>query len=382
MVNYEYPPFGGGTGLACAQLLDHLARFSDLEVELVTSGPGPCLEVVRPSPLSALHRLPIRKRAAHFWRGSELAEWTARALPYSRRLASAQHFDLCHCWGGWPAGLIGLALRQRLPYLVSLRGSDVPGYNERLRWLDPLLFRHVARRVWRQAACMAAVSQSLRRLALETAPEARIEVIPNGVDTGLFRPGAGGAVGDLLFVGRLIERKGVDVLVRALGELARDHSDVTLAIAGDGPEKSRLQELCRRLGVAERVTFLGHLERGALAERYRRASIFVLPAMSDAMPNAVLEAMASGLALIATPGGAGDLIQGNGFVVAPRDPSAIRQAVGHYLADRQLLAAHQARSRTLALSMSWHAVAEYFHELYQVLTGTRVERPLAGTAAR
>ncbi len=57
--------------------------------------------------------------------------------------------------------------------------------------------------------------------------------------------------------------------------------------------------------------------------------------MSDAMPNAVLEAMASGLALIATPGGAGDLIQGNGFVVAPRDPSAIRQAVGHYLADRQ-----------------------------------------------
>ena len=66
------------------------------------------------------------------------------------------------------------------------------------------------------------------------------------------------------------------------------------------------------------MTFLGHLERAALAERYRQASIFVLPAMRDAMPNAALEAMASGLALIATPGGAGDLIRDNGFVIAPR----------------------------------------------------------------
>lgn len=382
MINYEYPPFGGGTGLACSQLLDELASFSGLEIELVTSGRGPQVEVAHPAPSIRIHRLPVRKQAEHFWRASELAEWTARALACSRRLAAARPFDLCHCWSGWPAGLIGLALSRRLPYLVSLRGSDVPGYNARLRWLDPLLFRHVARRVWRGAAHVAAVSPSLRRLALETAPDARIDVIPNGVDTRRFRPGTpGGGVG-LLFVGRLIERKAVHDLLRAFAGLAREHAQLTLAIAGDGPEKGRLQGLCRRLGVSERVTFLGHLDRDSLAECYRRASIFVLPAIRDAMPNAALEAMASGLAVIATPGGAGDLIGDNGFVIAPGDPSAIRDAVGCYLADRLLLAAHQERSRLLARSLSWRHVAEYVVELYDALTGECPRLRVEALAAR
>lgn len=368
MINYEYPPFGGGTGVACSQLLDELAKFSSLRIDLVTSGPGPRVEVARPSPSVAIHRVPVNKRADHFWRPSELAEWLVRALPYSRRLVAARGFDVCHCWSGWPAGVIGFALSKRLPYVVSLRGSDVPGYNERLRWLDPLVFRHVARRVWRHATYIVAVSPSLRRLAFETAPRARIDVIPNGVDTRMFRPGVGGTTVDLLFVGRLIERKGVDTLLRAFGDLAREHVNVSLAIAGDGPEKDRLQALSRQLGVAERVTFLGHLDRAALAERYRRASVFVLPALCDAMPNAALEAMASGLAVITTPGGAGDLVRDNGFVVAPQDPSSIRAAVGRYLADPGLLAAHRASSRTLAQAMSWQAVAEYFRDLYLALT--------------
>lgn len=293
-----------------------------------------------------------------------------------------QRFDVGHCWSGWPAGVIGCALSSHLPYVVSLRGSDVPGYNERLRWLDPLLFRHVARRVWRDAAYVASVSHSLRRLALETAPGADIDVIPNGVDVRLFRPGPADSKVDLLFVGRLIERKGVDVLLRAVGDLAREHRQVTLAIAGDGPEKNRLQELSRRLGLGERVTFLGHLERTSLAELYRRASIFVLPAIRDAMPNAALEAMASGLAVITTPGGAGDLIHDNGFVVPPRNPSSIRDAIGCYLADPQLLAAHQARSRALAQSMSWQAVAEHFNAVYQAVTGDQPKREIQALALR
>ena len=382
MINYEYPPFGGGTGWACSRLVDEFAGFPSLEIEVVTSGPGRRVEVECPAPSTRIHRLPVHKRVDHYWRASELVEWTARALACSRRLAATRCFNLCHCWSGWPAGLIGLALRKRLPYMVSLRGSDVPGYNTRLRWLDPLMFRHVARRVWRHAAHVAAVSKSLRTLALETAPEARIDVIPNGVDTQMFRPSAGGTAVDLLFVGRLIERKGADTLMRAFRDLAREHADVTLAIAGDGPERGRLHELCRRLGLAERVTFLGHLDRDALAECYRRASVFVLPALSDAMPNAALEAMASGLALVTTPGGAGDLIRDNGFVIAPGDPSSIRRAIERYLVDRQLLATHRERSRALAQSMSWRTVAESLFEVYQALADDCPRRRREALAAR
>jgi glycosyltransferase involved in cell wall biosynthesis len=382
MINYEYPPFGGGTGWACSRLVNEFAGFPSLEIDVVTSGPGRRVEVECPAPSTRIHRLPVRKRVDHYWRASELVEWTARALACSRRLAATRRFDLCHCWGGLPAGLIGLALSKRLPYMVSLRGSDVPGYNTRLRWLDPLMLRHVARRVWRHAVHVAAVSESLRTLALETAPEVRIDVIPNGVDTEVFRPDVGGTAVDLLFVGRLIERKGADTLLRAFRDLADEHAEVTLAIAGDGPERGRLHELCRRLGLAERVTFFGHLDRHALAECYRRASVFVLPATSDAMPNAALEAMASGLALVATPGGVGDLVQGNGFVIAPGDPSAIRCVVERYLVDRRLLAAHRERSRALAQSMSWRTVAESLFERYRALADDCPRRRREALAAR
>ena len=144
MINYEYPPFGGGTGLACAQLLDELARFPSLQIELVTSGPGRRTEIMSPSAAVTIHRLPVRKRTNQYWRPSELAQWTARALHYSRQLVARQRFDLGHCWSGWPAGVIGRALSKQIPYLVSLRGSDVPGYSERLRWLDPLRLLGVA----------------------------------------------------------------------------------------------------------------------------------------------------------------------------------------------------------------------------------------------
>ena len=108
----------------------------------------------------------------------------------------------------------------------------------------------------------------------------------------------------------------------------------------------------------------------------------MLPALRDAMPNAVARGHGLRPRAVVTPGGAGDLVQGNGFVIPPRDADAIREAVGRYLADRELLAAHRARSRALAQAVSWQAVAEYFHELYQALTSDQPEVRSAALAAR
>jgi glycosyltransferase involved in cell wall biosynthesis len=366
MINYEFPPIGGGTGRACAQLLAELAGRPDIVVDLVTSGVG-----VQPYALDrladniAIHRLPVAKRDLYYWRAGELFTWTRRAIAYASRLSRQRQYHICHCWAGWPSGLVGYRLRRRVPYIVSLRGSDVPGYSQRLRFLDPLLMRRVSRQVWRQAARVVAVSRTLRALALQTQPGAMIDVIPNGVDVERFAPGPGKGDHRILFVGRLIERKGVHFLLQAFRGVVATVPDAVLTIVGDGPERARLEAMTAELGLRGQVVFRGHLAGTETPSAYRENAILVLPALADAMPNVVLEAMAAGLAIVTTPTGGGEVLQGNGVTVPPADPDALREALTAYLSDPARLAQHRSLSRRLAERMSWAAVAEFCLELYR-----------------
>lgn len=365
MINYEFPPIGGGTGIACSQLLGELADRPGLEVDLVTSGMGSKPYV---GPLASnirIHRLAVIKRDLHYWRAGELISWTRRAMAYAGNLARAQPYDVCHCWAGWPSGIIGHRLRRQQPYIVSLRGSDVPGYNERLRVLDPLLMRHVSRRVWGRAARVVAVSRNLRALALETLPTAMIDVIPNGVDVRSFAPSPEEERHRVLFVGRLIERKGVHFLIEAFRGVLAAVPDAALTIVGDGPERGRLEAMAADLVAAGRVAFRGHLARPEMPGAYRGSAILVLPALADAMPNVVLEAMAAGLAIVTTPTGGGEVIRGNGVTVPRADPGALCQALVAYLTEPARLAQHRSTSRRLAEGMSWAAVAGFCLELYR-----------------
>ena len=135
---YEMPPIGGGTGVACSQVMRILAQRPDLRIDVISSGTGKRLEVVREAGMT-LHLLPVGKRDLSLWQPDELVRWMVGAARRARELVAEEPFDLCHCWSGFPSGLVGWWLRDRQPYLVSLRGSDVPGYNRRLRLLDPLL---------------------------------------------------------------------------------------------------------------------------------------------------------------------------------------------------------------------------------------------------
>jgi glycosyltransferase involved in cell wall biosynthesis len=373
MLCYEYPPLGGGIAVACSYLLAELALTDEVEVDLVTSGTQPQVERVDLAPHMRIHRLPIAKTDARFWRAREIAEWLWRALPYAGALANRQRFDIAHCWAGWPSGIVGWRLRARMPYIVSLRGSDVPGYNERLRWLD-LAFRPLVRRIWRDAAQVSALSADLRALAWRTEPGLAIDVIPNGVDTRQFTPVGRGERHDILFAGRLIRRKGVAHLLEAYAGLGDLPHRPRLLIAGEGPERAALEALSRRLGIADNAVFLGHLERDRLAQVYGEAGIFVLPSLAEALSNVVPEAMASGQAIVTTATGAREVLQDNGLVVPPADSAALRDALRRYLTDPLLLLRHQNRSRRVALEMSWTAVAEWTISVYR--------RVLAGAAQR
>ena len=206
-----------------------------------------------------------------------------------------------------------------------LRGGDIPGCFPEQSFLAQEIARPVVRWVWENACLVLANSNGKKELAEAAGWGIPIGVLPNGVDTEVFKPGSGGGKNgtvQLLFVGRISVVKGLDYLLKALRLLEKEHNTYNwrLDIIGDGPAKGALSGLAQSLGMADKVRFQGWMPREEIARAYPRADLFILPSLDEGMPNALLEAMASGLASVVTrvPGSSELVDDGEeGVVVAP-----------------------------------------------------------------
>jgi glycosyltransferase involved in cell wall biosynthesis len=211
---------------------------------------------------------------------------------------------------------------------------------------------------------------------------APVRVIPNGVDLRRFRPAYAEAptaerAYTVLFVGRLAYQKGVDVLLHAwriVREQLPESEQPRLAIVGTGPRQAQLEQLAATLDIVDSVEFAG-LQRDVVAW-LSRSDVLVLPSRWEGMPNAVLEAMASGLPCIATRvSGSEDIIQhgANGLLVAPDDPEELAGALLSLLRDPALgLQYGRAARATVEEYYSLGHVLDVYLALYQGLCGTRL----------
>ena len=381
MLNYEFPPLGGGSGNATYYLLRELESTRGLQIDLVTSSASNHFERLEFADSIRIFRLPVGKTHAHFWTASEIGRWLYRTLRFVEELTAETRYDLCHCWSGWPSGLIGYWCRKKFPYVVALRGSDVPGYSQRLAYADPILFRPLSRMVWKAADAVTIVSSDLARLAARTAPDVSLEVIGNGVSASQFAAGPKPAQFTILYAGRLIPRKGIFHLLQAFAELVAEGEECRLVIAGSGPEQGEVERFCRERKIDARVEILGEVQHEDLPNVYARASVFVMPALEEAMSNAVLEAMASSLPIIATKSGVTDFFDDNGVIVEKRDHRQIKAAIRGYLNDPDRVDRHGKRSRAIAEELTWTKAAQAYTDLYRRVAARRVQardRPLEG----
>jgi glycosyltransferase involved in cell wall biosynthesis len=207
-------------------------------------------------------------------------------------------------------------------------------------------FRKVAPAVLAQranaAACVVACNTDVGRDLSRLRPE--VHLLPHGVDLQRFAPQTSRSSGvlRLLAVGRLVEKKGFHFLIAALSGLK---TPFTLTIAGDGPERERLRQLISLNNLENRVVFQGAVTHFELPQMYAHADVVVVPSIQDAsgdrdgLPNVVLEAMASGRAVIASDAGAISSAitdNENGLLVPPADPVALGDAIRRLAAERNL----------------------------------------------
>src|ERR1700722_7172830 len=271
-----------------------------------------------------------------------------------RLIASGPGFDVIDAHYLYPDGVAAVWLGQRfgLPVVLTARGTDVSLIPQFPR---P---RKLIQEAITGAAAMIVVSAALKAALVEIgAPDQKVTVLRNGVDTALFRPPADRAVAradlgiarpTLISVGLLIERKGHHRTIDAMTKLP----DFDLVIVGEGPERDRLNALIARLGLGDRVRLLGARPHAELPLLYGSADASVLSSSREGWANVLLESMACGTPVVASP------IWGNPEVV--RSPAAgviTRETSGEGIAEgvRRLFAASPAReaTRAYAARFSW-----------------------------
>jgi glycosyltransferase involved in cell wall biosynthesis len=375
MLNYEFPPIGGGAGQANLAILRQFARRNEPTVDVLTSAPTPGFFSEKLSSNVTIYKVGIHKKNLHYWRKVEVVEWLVRAKRPYRRLIEENRYDFVHAFFGLPTGWLCFKTADRLPYIISLRGSDVPGGHARLQ-LEYKILGPLLKSIWKKAAALVACSEGLKNRALAFLPSVNIEVIPNGVELQTFYPpqNRGQLSGELklVTVGRLSPTKRVEMLIEAVEILKKKGKPVRLTIAGGGGLLPQLKKLVEQKGLGGVIDLTGRIEAEKMPDIYRRHDIFVTATMQEGMSNAMLEAMASGLPIITTRcEGADELITDNGIVVEDASAEALAGTIEKLAQDSQRYKAMCISARQRAGTFDWDKVAEQYSQLYKRICRTQ-----------
>lgn len=312
---------------------------------------------------------------------------TAAALLYlgARRVVASIirngfDFDLIDAHYFYPDGVAAALLGRTFgkPVVITARGSDVN------QIADFDLPRRMIQWAAGDAAAIITVCQALKDRLVELGAAAeKIRVLRNGVDLQLFRPrdratcrakyGLRGPT--LLSVGHLIARKGHDLVIEAVASLP----DATLLVVGEGPEGAALRALAARLGVAERVHFLGQVTPAALAEIYAAGDVLVLASSREGWANVLLEAMACGTPVVASAiWGTPEVVKGQAAGLLVEDRSAAGFADG--IARLRASAPDRAATRAYAEEFSWEATTAGQLDLFNRISGRAQPMTVAAPA--
>jgi colanic acid/amylovoran biosynthesis glycosyltransferase len=323
----------------------------------------------------------VRKPATHFlrrfwYRKLRDAPWQMSLAEVERieRVLSGNDARLLHIYFGHIAvHLLPLMRDWPKPTVVSFHGADV------LVDLAKPRYRLATREMLAAARLVLVRSQSLARAvaALGCSAE-KIRLHRTGIPLAeiTFRPRTSPNDGawKLLQAGRLIEKKGWQTSLRAFAAFQQKHPAATFVIAGEGPMQQELQTLARELGVAERVHFAGFLSQVELREEFFQSHIFLHPSElgrdgnQEGVPNAMLEAMASGLPVFATRhGGIPEAIEDgvSGVLVDERDHVALAEALLDWTGRPEALhRLAKAGANTVAANFEQNAQARVLEDLY------------------
>ncbi len=370
LINYEYPPVGAGAATATRAIA----------LALKSAGHTPTVLTTAFGALGArgeeegvlVIRVPSRRRRRESATIFEMTSFMVHAAREVRRVVHSERIEGVIAFFSFPSGPSAWwAFRDsRVPYVISLRGGDVPGAESGLgliHWgLAP--FR---RAILASALAVVANSPGLKSRA-ERADPVQVEIIPNGVDTQFSVPAAGprrvNPIPRLLFVGRFQAQKNLLWLIEQLAAIRQAESlSFTLDLVGDGPLRAQLATRVTALQLDEVVRFHGWTDRNELLAHYQAADLVINPSVYEGMPNVILEAMACGRPVLASrvPGNDTTIVDRvTGWLYTLNDGTAFSDSVRTLLSQPDITRSLGTAARERAQQVySWAHTAQSYLEL-------------------
>lgn len=367
-----YYPHVGGAEVAIKEITD---RIADTEFHMVTMRFSPTEAREEKIGTIVVHR--VGNSASYL---SKIL-FVPRAAIMAARLHHTHHFDAF--WAMMSYMLFPIVLLRsfgnRVPYVLTLQEGD-PWQHMFSRWFI-LPFRPLLSIGFKNASAVQTISTYLARWARRMGYQGETSIIPNGVDAARFA-GVQHRASDtmtLVTTSRLVHKNAVDDVIRALALLP---DTVQFVIYGIGTDEAMLKALAKKLGVTERVRFVGHLDHAELPRALGECDIFVRPSRSEGMGISFVEAMAAGLPVIATQeGGISDFLfdakrnpdkETTGWAVDVDSPEQIAEAVRDILAYPEKVTQVTTTAKKLVFeNYDWNLIASRMQMVFYTLLKNR-----------
>jgi len=362
MPSIYFPPRVGGIESHVYYLARELARRGH-DVQVVTTRTEKASRRLEVVDGVTVHRIRSFGKHPVGWVLSSLL-----AVPKVLALAGRSDVIHCHTFAFALSGGVANFLLKR-PLIVTVHESHF------LRFAKRTYMRPFLRLPLLRAKVLLSTSKEIDSVTRELLPGARTLAIVNGIDTGKFKPVAptlNKSEGELLIVcpRRLVEKNGVEFLVRAL-PLLKGRVRARVYIAGDGPLRSRIQELARDLGVAEQVVFMGSVENAMMPSIFSSADLVVIPSLIEATSIAALEAMACERVIAASRvGGLPEIIDDQvGVLFESGSPGAIADAIAAVARRPDIAEMGRAARKRVEANWSIGKMTDIHEQLYLELAG-------------
>lgn len=312
VLNYEYPPLGGGASPVTAELAKTLSGWGhSIDVVTMRYDGQPRIEKDRDV---TIYRTPSLRGSKSVCKTHEMLSFLPTGLWQAEKLIQENNYDVIHTHFIVPTGIISSILSQRhnIPALVTVHGSDVPNYNPDRFELAHKLIRPVWRKIVKTHDVIVSPSEYLASKVEQEVTPKEIDVIPNGFDPNKFDTNTEKEP-RLLVSSRHFKRKGIQHLLKALS-----HIEISwdVVITGEGPYTEDLEELADEFDL--KIDFVGWIKKERLNRLLETSEIFVFPSSHENCPVALQEAMAAGCAIITSEyGGSAELVGDAGITIDP-----------------------------------------------------------------
>ncbi len=375
MLNYEYPPLGGGAGVCTKFEAEGLAAKGHQVVVVTTWFKGE--KEIEQSGNLKIVRLKSKRKHTYVSNPVEMISWVKKAKNYSDTAIRAQEFDICVANFAIPGGIVGKYIKttKKIPYIIISHGQDIPFFFPKQMLKYHLITYFWIKNIVKHATKLVLLSKEMKVNADKFVGKQKTiknVIIPNGCKTDVFKPRneLKSHKFKIIFVGRLVDQKDPFVFLKAINLLKNKEIDFFVHILGNGPLREKMQAYVEKNQLNKKVYFKGWVTKDKMIEEYQSANLQVISSKDEAMSIAALESLSCGLYVISTPvSGNSELIKKgiNGDFIDFGNPEQLAKKIeffyhekfkNNYRVDSKFLAEFRTK-------YNWERIVEQYEKLFE-----------------